>query len=156
MSIQITIDSPGLAKVIQSLEKSPKEVRSRLHRAIDKGAILIEREAKLEAPVGVSGNLRSRIRTTVGDLQAIISPQVEYAVYVHEGTRPHGVSRKGQEQLRRWCERKGVPFGAVLTSIRRRGTRANPFMVRGAENATPAVTDAFNEEVDYIARFIVQ
>jgi hypothetical protein len=51
-------------------------------------AFLVEREAKLVTPVD-TGRLRASIRVMsgLGSLQQIVQPNVDYAIYVHEGTR---------------------------------------------------------------------
>lgn len=68
-----------------------------------------------------------------------------YAPYVEYGTHPHGVGPQGQQNLRRWIQRKvrykdksGRPrklkenevealLEKILWSIRKKGTRAHPF-----------------------------
>ena len=55
-------------------------------KEIEKFAFAIERESKRKSPVD-TGRMRASIATNVGNLQASIGPHVDYALFVHEGTR---------------------------------------------------------------------
>lgn len=57
-----------------------------LQRQLQIFAFDIERESKRVAPVD-TGRLRASIFTSIGNLEARIKPNVNYAIYVHEGTR---------------------------------------------------------------------
>ena len=57
-----------------------------LQDGIERYAFLIERESKKKTPVD-TGRLRTSIFTDIGNLRAKISPNVNYAGWVHEGTR---------------------------------------------------------------------
>ena len=83
MELKITIDATSFADF---LKKSPKEFERAVQNAIYKGALLIERFSKINAPVD-TGRLRSSISTDLRPLEATIGPHVNYAIFVHEGTR---------------------------------------------------------------------
>lgn len=62
------------------------DVKKASQEGIAELALLTERFSKIASPID-TGRMRSSISTDIGNLQAKISPHVEYAIYVHEGTR---------------------------------------------------------------------
>ncbi len=98
-------------------------------RDLAKRAIRVESRAKQLAPVD-TGRLRSsitwRITLGAGGLNAIVGTNVAYAVFVHEGTRPHVI--RGNP----WLYWKGAAH--PVRQVNHPGTRANRFLV----NALPA------------------
>ena len=98
-------------------------------------AHLIERDAKREAPVGVSGDLRRRINTEfsdgglVAEVHAGLPGGVGYAAAVELGTKPHFPP---VAPLALWAKRVlgDERLGFVIArAIAERGTRAQPFLV---------------------------
>lgn len=83
IEVSIKVDTSKLDKYMGAL---PPKLSSAVAVAIKKSAFLVEREAKLESPVD-TGRLRASIYTDITPTQATISPYVNYAVFVHEGTR---------------------------------------------------------------------
>ena len=81
----VKLEIKGLDSLRNSLKKYPKISKPIIQRAIKTTAFDILRETKLVTPVD-TGRLRGSFRTSFGDTSAIIQPQVDYAVYVHEGT----------------------------------------------------------------------
>jgi hypothetical protein len=87
--------------------------------------------------ISVTGDLRKSITTevkrTLGALQARTGTDIKYAVFVHEGTRPHWPP---ELPIRQWAVRKLGVTGpevrkvtyAVRAKIARSGTKARPFM----------------------------
>lgn len=77
-----------------------------------------------------TGRLRSSLRWSMAKdahgLAAIVGTDVNYAIYVHEGTRPHFPPPKA---LRVWAGRHGFdsPY-PVCFAIAARGTRPRPFL----------------------------
>lgn len=78
---------PTFAKVAGAFQNL--DVRSKLRNAITEYALAVEREAKLRTPVD-TGRLRASIGTSLGlgaEIQAFVSTNTNYAVYVHQGTK---------------------------------------------------------------------
>lgn len=78
-------------KVNPSFEDVGRKFRSvDIQKASQEGltefAFLTERFAKISSPID-TGRLRASIVTDIGNMQAKIGPHVDYAIYVHEGTR---------------------------------------------------------------------
>lgn len=57
-----------------------------LQKQIERYAFAIEAGAKTTAPVD-TGRMRASIMTDIGNLRAKVAPHVDYAAFVHEGTR---------------------------------------------------------------------
>lgn len=64
----------------------PKEVARAIDIGLQKAAFIIEGKAKELSPVD-TGRMRGSIVTSLVPLQATVAPFVNYAVFVHEGTR---------------------------------------------------------------------
>lgn len=85
-----------------------------------------------ETPVGVTGDLKASIDFQIDSASVSewvrVGSNLDYATYVHEGTRPHWPPIAA---ITPWALMKGIPPGALAASIARKGTRANPFVKRG-------------------------
>lgn len=99
------------------------DLMRRLYR-ITAGA---KRRCPVNKEIGFGGRLRDSIRpsmrTDAFGLVGIVGSDVEYALYVHEGTRSHVISSTGPWPLRN--PRSGQVFGHVVTHP---GTTAVPFL----------------------------
>lgn len=104
-SIGLTI-SVDISEATKRLALLPADIDKGLGRAIKKSAFLIERYAKQLSPVD-TGRLRNSISSDVYPMEATIEPHVNYAIYVHEGTRhfdPRPFMRNAGEQAREQIE----------------------------------------------------
>lgn len=91
---------------------------------------------RLKGAVGSTGDLRKRIHVEQGEragiITAVVKPGVNYAVFVHEGTRPHFPPLA---PLETWVRRKLKKTGPEAEEIARRiqrhigfhGTKPFPF-----------------------------
>jgi hypothetical protein len=117
----------GLAQLLSrfsAIQPNPQFMRTLALSAV--------REQKLEAPRR-TGNLGRTIRIgRVSASEAETIAGASYAIYVHEGTRPHVIVPRKAKALA-WKGTGGkVRFAK---RIRHPGTKANPFMLRGARKA---------------------
>ena len=83
MKINITSNIPIVSAKLMA---TPVLINSALKRAVRKSALLVERYSKMRSPVD-TGRLRSSIRTRIDDFTATVSPTVNYAIFIHDGTR---------------------------------------------------------------------
>ena len=124
------------------------KVETTIGRGIEKGVgkvtLFIERESAVEAPAD-TGRLRGGITSTLRESTGTIFSTSHYAKFVHEGTRPH---RVGADKLMGWAKRKGLNPYAVANSIRKKGTKANPFFVRALEKNKMKALEIFSSEID--------
>ena len=119
----IRLEIKNIDKITDKFGRMPAKARKELHNAVVKSAFQVEREAKPITPFD-TGRLRGSIRKDVMPLSAVIAPNVNYAIYVHEGTR-------------RW---------PLHIPPKKPGT-VRQFMKVGAEKALPKVQRFFNEAI---------
>lgn len=90
----IEINFTGAAEdVIKDIQGKISELSGKMEELIVRAANVFEDEAKYEAPV-LFGNLQNSISTENVDLfTRLITPHVDYAIYVHDGhmTRPRTI-----------------------------------------------------------------
>lgn len=84
--LEISVKIEGLEEFQKLMAQMPDRVQKGLSEAIKKSIFLIEGQAKQNAPVD-TGRLRASILTELHPLTASVMPTVNYAIYVHEGTR---------------------------------------------------------------------
>lgn len=97
-----------------------------------------------------TGFLLQSFRFATGRLVARWFPTVHYALYVHEGTHPHEIFPRIKKAL--FWEGAAHPVKRVSHP----GTKANPFMRRIAEKATPDINKLFIQALDIINREIAK
>lgn len=83
IGLTITIDADKAKNFFGHL---PSKVARAIDIGLQKAAFIIEGKSKELAPVD-TGRLRASIFTSLSPLQATIGPYVNYAIYVHQGTR---------------------------------------------------------------------
>lgn len=85
MSIIVSITS-NAKELAKKFDRDVEHIKRFLSEAVMKATFLVERGAKIKSPVD-TGRLRSSIQTEIRPLTATIFPTVNYAIYVHDGTR---------------------------------------------------------------------
>lgn len=117
MSVEINM-SVDLGDTGKYLDRMPEKIKRSIGDALAKSAFLVERNAKMNAPVD-TGRLRSSIITeltpSIYPTMAKITPFVNYAIFVHEGTR---------------------------------FIKANPFMTRAKDQSQGEVEKFFDDAID--------
>lgn len=147
----ISIQISNLSEVIKRFKDSPQIVSNELEKAIKLSATLIQRNAKINASKGVTGQLRSNINIDYAPERATIHPDVNYASYVELGTGPHFISIS---VLQPWADLKGINVYALRNSIAKKGTQAHPFMSKAADDSVDEVQSFFEKAVTAIANTI--
>lgn len=110
-------------------------------------ALSAVREQKLEAPRR-TGNLGRTIRLgRVTPSEAETMAGASYALFVHEGTRAHDIRPRKAKALRFPADSGSATLSGRVRRggkvrfakrVRHPGTKANPFMLRGARKAIEA------------------
>jgi len=147
----IRLEIKNVKELRDAIKSYPQVSTQEVNTAINKSLIHVQREAIEEAPVGVTGKLRSSWKLKVQNLEGYLRNKMKYAIYVHEGTKPHWVSRK---HLQKWADVKGIPVFLVQKAIATKGTKANPFLKRAVEKSQSAVDNYFDEALDNIMKKI--
>lgn len=133
-TLTFEVDREDLA----AIERKLRDRRTKVGRTLRIGAdpILhftnylgtnVVREARTQAPRGVTGRLRRGLELTFVAGHAEVVSKARHSLWVHQGTRPHWPPPGA---LAAWAASKGIPEFLVARAIARRGTRANPFLAR--------------------------
>lgn len=138
------IDVRGIEDLVETLDKlDGPEMDAALRNALGKGALIVKKYVKQEAPVGGPGGSTMQFRTRPGDLKKSISAKRGkrsrppaafiypkgtswYSKFVIRGVPPHNIRFPDQKA-------RGVPKASG--NIRHPGARSNPYMARGGDRA---------------------
>lgn len=104
----ITITAVGFDEVGRKLKNV--DIPNASQQGLEAYAFMVERGAKISAPVD-TGRMRASITTDIGNMRAVVAPHVDYAIFVHEGTK----------------FMKGIPFMAIGLS-QAAGAGLGPFV----------------------------
>lgn len=96
-----------------------------------KAATVLTAAAKREAPVATGRLRRSIAYQVAGDARYVVAPNTDYAVLVHEGSRPH-IIRPNRKTALFW---KGAAHPVKV--VNHPGNRANRFMTRAVASSRP-------------------
>jgi hypothetical protein len=126
-----------MAAAIRVQIKGIRQLRDRFDAIDDLGPLMrdialsaIGEEKKL-APVK-TGNLRRSIHVGhIAPRYAEVVASANYAAYVEFGTQPHEIRPRTKKVLR-WKTKGGYRFARV---VQHPGTRAQPYMIPGAQKA---------------------
>lgn len=147
MATQITVKIKDFDKIKRAWKEAPQKMTSEIHTAVGKTVLKVENEAKREAPVNRQsggGNLRQSIRGSItGTASGVVEVGANYAVPVHEGTRPHKIVARNKKALAN--KRTGQFFGRVVNHP---GTAANPFLERAVENSQGDIDVYFENTIN--------
>jgi len=147
MSVVLTIKN--LDKVEAMFRKAPAKMLSEVHNAIKRSILIVEKNAKREAPVNKSyggGNLRQSIKASMtGKATGEVVVGANYGMYVHEGTRPHVIVPVNRRALAN--KRTGQMFGRMVMHP---GTQANPFMERAVEKSEGDINREFDKIISKV------
>jgi len=122
----------------------PEAVQDIFDRSIKKCVILLERHAIQETPTD-QWRLRNDFHTEFRKSFWRLFNPTQYAIYVHEWTRPHYAPI---DKLQWRADRHGIPVWKLRHAIARKWTKANPFMDRAVEQVEPQVDEIFSKEID--------
>lgn len=137
------------------------QVSSDLLKAAMRSAVgMVQRGAKQNAPVGVSGELRSKISTSVKqiapqNIEGIVRAGAPYSLPVEVGQRPHFPPLR---PIALWVERKLGVSGwdgirvtiTIARKIAARGVRPKPFMLKAFVDKRAAINARFQEAINRI------
>lgn len=107
-------------------EAQPKRLRTRI-------LVVLEHEIKVETPVRSGALRRSITQHADSDSRGRVGTNLHYGVLVHDGTKPHVMVPTAKRALA-W------PGGQhPVKRVQHPGTKANPFLTRGAQRARGAI-----------------
>lgn len=139
---EITIKIPNTDRLVDAFKAAPRVAEDNLSVAIERIIFKLQARAMREAPVNKQsggGTLRQSIAAgMVSRLVGRILVGAPYAIYVHEGTRPHVIQAIRAKVLAN--RRTGQIFG---TRVNHPGTRPNPFLQRAADQSESEIIQEF-------------
>ncbi len=148
------IDIERKEKQLEQITKkmSPETVQNMLDRSIKKSVILLERYAIQETPTD-QWRLRNDFHTEFRKSYGRLFNPTDYAVYVHEWTRPHYAPK---DKLQGWANRHWINVNVLRLSIAKKWTKANPFMDRAVDQGEKQVDEIFSKEIDQMFYEIIK
>ena len=158
MQIEL-VDAKG--KLLKNLPNAARITAPHLAQGLNRASGIIWEKVQLSAP-RATGTLQKSIRRELYPTQARIYPTEKYGLFVHEGTRPHWIPKRELEPggtMYRWFQKKGITDKghqfAILRSIARKGTKANPWAANAAtENMDRAIAE-FERTLDDIVKDLI-
>jgi hypothetical protein len=142
------IEIKGLKNISDMAVAYPRVSEKHITKAIRLSLERVYREIGQTAPKS-TGNLARNWERILGRFQGSLRSGVNYAIDVHEGTKPHHVPA---EALRLWAKPKGLNPFAVSKIISRKGTKSNPFMTRSLKRAKSGIETEMSKAIDAILK----
>jgi len=143
----IKFEIKNIKEIKATFKQAPVKMTRELNKAIKRIITKIEGTAKREAPVNKQsggGNLRQSISSKMaGIAKGVVDVSAKYAIYVHEGTRPHIIRIRNKKVLAN--TRTGRFFGKV---VHHPGTKANPFLQRAVDKNKSFIDKEFGNAVE--------
>ncbi len=152
----MTIDASSVDRWVAAVDASVKvEIKKFMNLALVNSATIVQHIESAEAPRGATNKLAKSIKQFVTEIAATIGPDhdLDYAKYVELGTKPH---MPPVSALQDWAQSKGINPWAVAMSIKKKGTKANPFVKRTYELAKPEVILEFQTASKLITEFLAK
>lgn len=146
----VNVEVVGLKDLIHDIKKAGGDAEPLVTAALANSTQHVTEEVRQRAPHAFGTLQRSvlpEVRYPVGEV-AVNEP---YGRDVEEGTGPH---TPPHEAIERWAQKKGLPKGvswAIVNTIKKRGTRAQPFFKPGWE----ASQNFINEQFDKVTERLV-
>lgn len=123
----VSVEIKGLDQLQSAFSKAPDVVAKESRDAIMRSLILLQAAAKERTPRdrgGLWNSIKPKMISSLEGQLVIEGTGEEYAIFVHEGTRPHFPPLAA---IAPWAESHGIPAFALALSIARKGTKPYPF-----------------------------
>lgn len=153
MAADLTVKISGLDALQKAFKQSPKVATKHLNTAIKQSIFTLLANARMAAPVDQGFLRNSGMVTSFEILKGLLENKAPYALYVHEGTRPHYVSLSA---IKGWADRHGIPPFLVQRSIMRKGTKGKPFFKDSIEASQESINQYFDKALNNIIKELSQ
>jgi len=139
-----------MAQIIVGLEslnlKLDKLKTANAEQAMKDACMLVERDAKLNAPVGKTGELRNSITSEWTAEEGRIGTNLFYAPYVHQGTGIYAINGDGRQDVPwRYQDAEGNWYSTV-------GQQPQPFLADAFELNREKIAEIFKEALKEAAK----
>jgi HK97 gp10 family phage protein len=147
MPYEIKIEN--LNELRAAFQKAPEIADKELQKATKDAGKLILATEKTEAPVK-TGQLRRSITLEYRPISATITPTVNYALPVHEGSKPHIITPRRKSVLA--FKKNGKLIFA--RKVNHPGNKPNKFVERTVNKSENPVNALFLKALDNIIKFL--
>lgn len=140
----VNMEIVGLPDLIRDIKKAGGDAEPLVTAALGNSTTHVQQEVRQRAPHAFGTLQRSvlpEVRYPVGE----VAVNESYGRDVEEGTAPHAPPH---EAIERWAAKKGIPKGisyAIVNSIKKKGTKAQPFFKPGWEASQNFIEDQFDK-----------
>ena len=138
----------NLGELVQAFMQAPAQTRDLVRLQLGMAARDISESAsRNHAYTSRSGILeRSGVVSHLTNTTATISlnPSVKYAVFVHEGSKPHDIVARNKQVLR-FVSRGNMVF---TKRVHHPGTSPDPFLYAAAEREMPKIQSRFEGAIE--------
>jgi hypothetical protein len=153
--------SDAKGSLLKNLPNASRIASTRLAEGLNQASGIIWEKVQLSAP-RATGTLQKSIRRELFPTYARIYPTEKYGLFVHEGTRPHWIPKAELlpgGTMYRWFQKKGITDKghqyAILRSIARKGTKANPWAANAAKDNEGKAIAAFESVLNQIVQDLI-
>lgn len=136
----IAVKINGLNQLAKFTQQYPEISEKYVNLAISRSLLRILGKVKTEAPFGMAGLLRDNWQLTTGRFEGRMTSLASYAQYVEFGTGPH---MPPVDVLTPWANKRGINPWALAMSIKKKGTKANPFLQRSLDASVADIEGEF-------------
>ena len=145
MAVEVKID--GLDDMIRDFKRAGGNAQPLVSAALANSTQHVVQEVRPRTPHAF-GTLQRSVLAEVNYPVGEVKVNEPYGIDVEEGTGPHAVPH---EAIERWAQKKGIPKGvsyAIVNSIKKKGTRAQPFFKPGWEASQNYIQEQFEKVID--------
>lgn len=145
MSISLSIKLKNPKKFENKLQELDENKTNAIKTTLNKAGTLIWAQSRRNSPVD-TGRLQNSIAKDFNrfNLEMRVGTNVKYAIFVHEGTKPHWPPI---DALRPWARSHGISPFVVARAIARKGTKAQPFIKRAVDESENKINRIFESEI---------
>lgn len=155
MSLAVNVEVEGLKELVRDIKKAGGDAEPLVRAALANSTEHTKQNIREGAPHAF-GTLQRSVLAEVNYPVGEVSVQEKYGIDVEEGTRPH---QPPAESIERWIKKKGIPSSAlwpIIMTIKKRGTKAQPFFKPGWEKSQDYITDQFDRVTDKLMRVLTR
>jgi hypothetical protein len=131
----------GLNELASKMTRNAARFDKKLQEGINKAVLIIQNSIRKETPVR-TGRLKRSVQAEILPLSGRVYTNLNYAMYVHEGTGPYTIYPKTKKALF-W---KGALH--PVRKVNHPGIKANPFFERGFDQSKDLAIDAISKKID--------
>jgi len=145
--VKITILPQEMDRFFTNIDKYNKMVQDKVKKEVVRTTYAIDSQAKKNAPVKF-GRLRAGITPTIKNngVTGVVSVNVGYGIFVHEGTKPHQILPRNRKMLA-WSTMlsgRSTKYNRFARRVMHPGTKANLFLKKAADFEKPRFVNNLN------------